>query len=266
VDFKYGFVVSQQPAEYYMQFSRNNGLSHMEIDLHKDHSLLPSFDTRRIENLKKLAATYGVSFSVHPPYTLNLAEKNKALAQEQMDLLKQSIELARKLNAKFMTTYIGSVDNQKGLAAARSAALKRAIKALEQALESCQKCSLKLAIENTNLMPKDSENFFLGDNLKDLAAVFKEIDSPLLNLCLDLGHAHVNEGIAKYIDKFADKIISVHFHDNKGETDDHLDVGDGNINWKAVMKAFAKIKYCGPFLSETIDSPAQSKRKLLEYL
>lgn len=266
MDLKYGFVVSQQPAEYYMQFAKNNGLSHLEIDLFKEHSLLNSFNQKRIDNLKKLGAINGVSLSLHPPYTLNLAEKNKSAAEEQKQYLEQTIELARKLDAKFVTTYIGSIGAQEGLASARSQALNRAIKTLEDVMEACEKFKMKLALENTNLMPKGSELFYLGDCIKDLNSVFAKVKSPWLCMCLDLGHAHVNEGIPKYLDKFKDKIINVHYHDNNGKEDDHLNVGEGNINWKQVMKAFAKINYSGPFLSETQDSPAQAKRKLMEYL
>jgi sugar phosphate isomerase/epimerase len=262
----YGFVVSDQPVEYYLQFAKNNGLAHLEIDLYKDHSLLESWLPKRIDNLRRKSQEFGVRLSIHPPYTLNLGDKIKTVAKAQVELLKKSIELARKLDAQFVTTYIGSVNNQKGLAAARKQALGHAIDNLEEVLEYCEKNKMKLALENTNLMPKDSELFYLGDNLKDFELVFSKLKSPLLNFCLDLGHAHVNEGISKYIDKFGAKIINVHFHDNNGKTDDHLNLGEGNIKWKQVMKSFSKIGFSGPFLSETKDSPAQSKRKLLEYL
>jgi len=262
VNLQLGFVVSDQPVEYYMQFAQNNGLSHLEIDLAKEHSLLPSFNGKRIANLKKLCGQYPVRLSLHPPYKLNLADKSG----EAMEYLEKTMELAKSLDAKFITAYPGSFAHQKDLAQGRKKALKAALKNLEKAVELCAGQNLKLALENTNLMPKDSEIFYLGDNMKDLGQIFKEVDSPLLNLCLDLGHAHLNEGIVKYIEKFSGKIINVHFHDNDGKSDDHLDVGEGNINWKQALKAFAKLNYSGPFLSETRESPAQSKRKLLEYL
>jgi len=262
VEFQFGFVVSDQPVEYYMQFARNNGLSHLEIDLAKEHSQLTSFDAKRVANLKKLCSQYPVSLSVHAPYKLNLADRSGGV----MDFLAGTIELAKNLEARFITVYPGSFARQKEPAAARKRALNSALKSLGEAAELCASRKLKLAIENTNRMPKDSEIFYLGDNLKDLAQIFREIDSPVLKLCLDLGHAHLNEGILKYIDRFRERIISVHFHDNDGKSDDHLDVGEGSINWKQTLKALAKIKFYGPLLSETRESPAQSKRKLLEYL
>ena len=182
-----------------------------------------------------------------------------------MRYLKYCLKLANVLGAGIVTTYLGSLNNQNDFAKARRQALGRAIENLKEAVRECEKFQVKLALENTNLMPKGSPVFYLGDNLNDFQQIFYAIKSPWLNLCLDLGHAHTNEGILPYIRKFSSKIISVHYHDNNGIKDDHLNIGDGTINWKQVMKAFAKIGYSGPFLSETKESPADSRRKLLKF-
>jgi sugar phosphate isomerase/epimerase len=265
-ELRLGFVVSDQPIEHYLQFAKNNGLVHLEIDLHKEHSLLASFTEKRINSLKAEALKNGLRLSIHPPYTINLAEKTKNIVDQEIVYMKACIELASRLGAEFVTTYLGSIKAQKNMAAARKQAMTRAVKNLQLVIDACEKSKVKLALENAEHLEKDSDLFYVGDCVKDFEMVFKKIDSPWLKLCLDLGHAHVNEGIMKYIDKFSDKIVNVHYHDNDGKTDDHLNIGEGNINWKQVIKAFAKIKYSGPFLSETKDSPAQSKRKLLELI
>ncbi len=85
-------------------------------------------------------------------------------------------------------------------------------------------------------------------------------------MCLDLGHANTNEGPVTYIQNFSDKIINVHFHDNMGKLDDHLNVGMGMIPWKNVADALKKIKFQGPFISECFKSkPHESKEDLLKY-
>lgn len=265
-DLRFGFVVSDQPVEHYLQFAKNNNLVHLELDLHKEHSLLASFTEKRINNLKAEAQKNSLSLSVHPPYTINLAEKTRNILDQEIDYLTKCIELAAKLNARFVTAYIGSVKAQKNFAGARKQALARAVKNLETLVKVCEGFKMRLALENSNRMDKDSDLFYLGDCVKDFEVIFSEIDSPWLNFCLDLGHANLSEGIPKYIDKFADKIINVHYHDNDGKSDEHLNLGAGNINWKQALKALQKINYSGPMLSETKDSPAQSKRKLLELI
>jgi sugar phosphate isomerase/epimerase len=57
-------------------------------------------------------------------------------------------------------------------------------------------------------------------------------------------------------------MIHVHLHDNKGKSDEHLQVGKGSINWKEVMPKFRGYK--GRFVIEarTIGEGTAS----LEYL
>ena len=58
-----------------------------------------------------------------------------------------------------------------------------------------------------------------------------------VGVCLDLGHAHLTVGVAEAIATFADRIVSVHMHDNHGLKDEHLWPGDGDIDWPAAAQA-----------------------------
>lgn len=263
---KFGFLAHNRPAEKELQYAAKNNLKHIEIDLFNDHNLLEGFSQKRIRVIKNMAEKFQVSLSIHPPYILNLADKIQIISEANLRYLKCCVMLAKDLGAQFVTTYLGSINHQKDFAKARRQALGRAIDNLKEAVKECEKYQVKLALENTNLMPKGSPIFYLGDNLQDFQRIFLGIKSPWLNLCLDLGHAHTNEGIIPYLKEFGPKIISVHFHDNDGRKDDHRNIGNGNIVWKKVMIKFSNLKYSGPFLSETRESPAISKRKLLKYL
>jgi len=133
-------------------------------------------------------------------------------------------------------------------------------------LKDCEDLKVKLALENVNPMPKDSEFFYLGDNLKDFEFLFSKLESPYMNLCLDIGHANTSEGPLAYLQKFGNKIINVHFHDNKGKYDDHLDVGEGTVPWEKVADAFKEIRFYGPFISECFKlKPHEAKDALLRY-
>lgn len=265
-ELKFGFVISDQPVEYYLEFAERNGLGHLEIDLLKEHSLLESFTDKRAANLKAEAGKHHVRLSLYSRRALNLVGKDRALADAEAGYVIKCIELAKKLDAEFVTTCIGSVESQKHFASACKSAMARVIRNLQRVVQVCEKQEMRLALANSNLMPKGSELFYLGDRIKDFSLLFSKIKSPYLNFCLDLGHAHTNEGIPKYIEKLGGKIINVHYHDNDGTKDEHLNVGDGSINWKQVMRLFKKIGYWGPFLSETKDSPVISMRKLLRYI
>lgn len=266
MNLKFGFLVHNKPVEEYLEYCLRNKLKHLEIDLFNDFNFLESFDEKRIKRVMLMAKKYDVSLSIHPPYLLNLSEKIEIISSANLKYLKRCIVLAKKLGCEFITTYIGNINHQRNFKKARQMALMRAISNLKEAIRECERLKVKLALENTNFMPKDSEIFYLGDNLKDFHLIFSEIDSPYLALCLDLGHSHTNEGVIPYIKRFSNRIINVHYHDNNGFKDEHLNIGDGTINWKEVMKAFNDISYSGPFLSETKDKPEVSMRKLKKYL
>lgn len=70
-------------------------------------------------------------------------------------------------------------------------------------------------------------------------------------MTLDFGHAHLNEGVEKYLRTFADRIICTHIHDNMGQgVDQHLPVGKGSIDWRRACKVIKGIDYTGPLCFE----------------
>ena len=76
-------------------------------------------------------------------------------------------------------------------------------------------------------------------------------DLPQLGLLFDVGHANLHlhsDYISSYISKFFDKISHIHIHDNfgynySGNSDLHLPIGLGNMNWKAILKELKSRQY-----------------------
>ena len=49
--------------------------------------------------------------------------------------------------------------------------------------------------------------------------------------------------VFNYINKFEEKIIHVHWHDNHGKRDEHLPIGEGLIDHVETVKALKYIDY-----------------------
>jgi sugar phosphate isomerase/epimerase len=64
-----------------------------------------------------------------------------------------------------------------------------------------------------------------------LSDVVDSINDVRLNLCLDIGHVHccARQSIVKWIERLTHRIGYVHMHDNHGQTDEHLGLGEGTI-------------------------------------
>ncbi|MCP4157419.1 MAG: sugar phosphate isomerase/epimerase [bacterium] len=263
MDKKYGFLVYDQPIEECFSYAHANGMKHLEIDLKKKHSHVRTFSTKRIQNIAALCNEYGIELSLHPPYNINLAA-HFPMRHVNIARLKQSIRLAHHLNATHITTHIGDFNRPVSWAHPREHALDRAIKSLRSLLKSCEKWGVFLAVENVIPLPEEAGFTFIGDNVADFQYIFSRLDSKYLKFCLDIGHANTNEGPIEYVDKLGDRIINIHFHDNNGKYDQHLDVGDGTVPWTELLAALENINYPGPYVSECFKSQPHKAVQRLE--
>lgn len=100
---------------------------------------------------------------------------------------------------------------------------------------------------NSFLSGKDEDICFYVENLlepdpKLLADVVGQVNKPNLKVCLDIGHAHCHGRISveEWVQELGDLIGYVHLHDNYGDADEHLSLGEGNIPLDEVCYALEK--------------------------
>ena len=260
MDLIFGFDVVRQPVEDCFSYANKYGLSHLEIDLVRESSFIESFDTKRICNLKTLSKEFDITLSLHTPFSINPSDKISIIRDANIGYLARCVSVAYGLNATHITTHVGYC---LGVNPNKQKALIRLVDNLKKVLQNCQQLDIKLAIENVNPMPCGSELFYLADSIEECSFLLSELNSPNLCFCLDIGHANINEGPLVYIQNFGRKIINIHFHDNNGKIDNHLNVAEGTVPWKKVAEALKRIKFFGPFVSECFNSePHEAKAAL----
>lgn len=99
---------------------------------------------------------------------------------------------------------------------------------LKDVLKVCEKTKIPLAIENI-----DCQNVFLE--------TFKNISSPYLKFCYDSGHNNIFDKDFDYLNKFGDKLIALHLHDDDGKDDLHtISKISGTIDWDRVAQGLAE--------------------------
>jgi sugar phosphate isomerase/epimerase len=103
---------------------------------------------------------------------------------------------------------------------------------------------VRFAVENT---PVDSGQVGV------LLDIVDRYPADRVGICLDLGHAHIEETTISAVHAAAPRLIHIHASDNRGEKDEHLVPGKGTIPWDGVMKALAEIDFDGPFTVELRD-------------
>ncbi|MBN2416258.1 sugar phosphate isomerase/epimerase [bacterium] len=246
----FGFNVYDRRPEEFLDYAAEHGLTHIEMNLSKDHSSITRFDTKRIDGLNSFCREHDIQLSMHLPYAINIADIISYIQKNNISYLHQCILLAQDLNVSHITAHIGNFYWFPVERWTRRKAIQRFIRNMSRVMESCHKHNVVIALENVVPIPHGSEFYLLGDNIGDLDLIFSEINSECLKFCLDTGHANVGEGVLPYVEQFQDRLISVHYHDNNTINDEHLPVGEGTVPWPDLITALGKIAYKGPFISE----------------
>ena len=73
-----------------------------------------------------------------------------------------------------------------------------------------------------------------------LCTVVREVDDPRLRLCLDLGHANTEISdypIMQWFTDWAPLVSHLHFHNNRGGSDLHRPLPDGDSDYTAIFRA-----------------------------
>jgi len=87
------------------------------------------------------------------------------------------------------------------------------------------------------------ENMWEPDT-KILRMILKYSKSDRLKICIDVAHANVYGKIPmrEWFTKLSDHIVHLHLNDNNGKYDEHLAIGDGNLDWKVITDEISKLK------------------------
>jgi sugar phosphate isomerase/epimerase len=108
---------------------------------------------------------------------------------------------------------------------------------IRELVEYGKKKKIIVMLENANMVGEIYD-------IDDFGYIVSRV--PELKVHVDVGHAFIHGGVKNveaYLRRFSDKLEHLHFHDNHGEFDEHLSIGEGNINYKRVVGVLKKIVY-----------------------
>lgn len=242
-----------KPFEKMLEEVPRQSVTYVEVVDDGEHAL----DRKRVAELKEINSTYGVEFAVHAPFAgMNISLESDHLLNSMLKRLKESIVNAAELDCKMWIFHPGS----------RSAiSLFYPGKDWMRNLESCRlllrfarEHDLKIGIENIM-------GSFLLKSVADFQKFYDELDEEV-GLVLDTGHANLYGEVEGFLKAFPDRLAHVHAHDNFGQTDQHLGIGYGNIDWKSFGELFKKTNFNGLVIVESIEHIEESVKKMKDLL
>jgi sugar phosphate isomerase/epimerase len=124
-----------------------------------------------------------------------------------------------------------------------AARLENCRASLKELGEAARPYGARVAVENMRVRP-DAQNR-TGRFTDQLSEVVAELDPAVVGICLDTGHANISEkiSVAEAFARNAERIIHIHYDDNVGGDDIHLQPGEGNIDFAAFFRAMRDARY-----------------------
>ena len=167
-----------------------------------------------------------------------------------------TVAAASEMGARMVTVHPGLTSmSVPGLEERAVARAKESLRVMDRVV---REYDLIVAIENMPAFP-----FFLGRTAEQLADI---VDGTDLGICFDIGHANTMGQIDAMIDTFGDRIVNIHIHDNHGETDEHLTIGDGDIDFAHVIRRMSGYRGNWIIESKSMGSAVQSLPRLQKML
>ena len=205
--------------------------------------------------LRSAAGRYqaaGIRFyACHAPFDdpAELSQLEDEARQRAVDLHVKSLERAAVAGVECMVIHPGRRCAEDEIPERTS----RLTTSLETLVPQAQKAGVRLALEN--MLPAH-----VGCQSANVRRIVDHFDSPWLGVCLDTGHAHVNEeGLGAAFEILRERIICFHLADNDGHKDQHSQPPYGTIDWSAFVPAFCAMGFAHP---ATVEAPPWGRASL----
>jgi sugar phosphate isomerase/epimerase len=215
-----------------------------------------TLNKRRAAALNEVAKTQGFKYSLHCPFAdINIASPSKPMLNASLKRLKQSMAYAHELNAELWVLHPGQKTGISPFYPDQD--WQRQIKSLRQIHEAAAEIGLRVAIENV-----PGKYGSLMKTTGDFGRFYRETGFSDIGIVLDTGHANLENQIQLFLTQFPDRVMHLHLSDNMGETDEHLGIGYGKINWQQLTTQLKNMHFNGIIMIESVFNVPESLAKL----
>jgi sugar phosphate isomerase/epimerase len=114
---------------------------------------------------------------------------------------------------------------------------------LKDLTASAEKRGVNVAVEPEPLL-------VVGDT-DDMIRMMDAVGSPNLKVNLDIGHAYITDSsLSDSIRRLGSAIVHMHIEDIKDRVHNHLELGQGDIDFAAMHEAFVEVGYDGYYVAD----------------
>lgn len=172
-------------------------------------------------NLEVLES-YNYTVSFHAPFSdLNTASLNTAILKESLRQITDNIEHACKYNAEAVCIHPGHYSPLS--IHFKEKAHEVHIQSLKKLAKKAEECNILLGIENMPYFP-----ILCARTPEEVADILDKVDADNLRFTFDVGHANITGNVRQFLN-LKEYMVTVHLHDNYGDRDTHLALGEGTV-------------------------------------
>ncbi|UCD84917.1 MAG: sugar phosphate isomerase/epimerase, partial [Deltaproteobacteria bacterium] len=201
------------------------------LDFAKEHRLNPEiyFNSNTLDGLRPDEVEWvsnslrngGLSVTVHCPYMdLNPGARDGRVKEITQLRLIKTLEVARYFSPKVVVCHTGY--SRWHYDSKVITWLEGSLDTWEFLAQKAEELDIIIAIENV-----------FEESPDILSRLFRDINSSRFKLCFDIGHCYLFSEIPvrEWLGLLGEQIIEFHLHDNHGNEDEHLPIGEGDIDF-----------------------------------
>jgi sugar phosphate isomerase/epimerase len=186
---------------------------------------LDGLDPSLLGSAARQLAAAGLAVTVHAPFhDLNPGALEPLVQAATRRRLRQTLAAAGELGARLIVCHPGYEFWKYG--GRDHLWLEQSLLFWPPLLVEAQRMGIVLALEN-----------IFDRRPAPLCDLLAALDSPWLGHCFDVGHWRLfsQTPLPEWFSALGPRLVHLHLHDNRGERDDHLPVGEGDIDFAALF-------------------------------
>lgn len=246
----------RMPLEPGIDLAIKEKIRFLNICLDPEPELLDPKNPRLAAAKKKLADN-GITLGLHTLSAMNTAESSPFLARAADAYLAAYLQAARAIGAPWVIMHGGY-----HFTADKDMRMELAVARLQRAAQIAESEGVNIHLENMNPEPAGAEVKYLVHDVEEAKFYFKNLTSPAVRWVFTTNHAHMLPyGISGFVEQMEkagvgiDRIGEVRLADNRGEIEEHLYPGTGNLDFGAMFKLLEGRGYRGHYMQDYMTVP-----------
>lgn len=174
------------------------------------------------------AGAHDIVYTIHFPVRAAPSAHHTERWNGYLAQMKETIKLAGQINAPVIVFHPGVIDcpgieRENATEALRKDAVENLLRHLREVEGLARDAGTVICLENLHQRAGDVIRSY-----QHLVEIVDVMDSPNIKITLDIGHAHIHDGIPDAIEAFGDRLHHLQVHDAL-EGRDHKEIGTGEI-------------------------------------